>query len=67
MIIYINYIIFDISKTNKMRANDKKHNSHQQMSLPPEEFGLGIQVFKIESSKLTQDDRTKQRKIIKNI
>lgn len=50
-----------------MRANDKKQNSHQQMPLPLEEFGLGIQVFKIESSKVTQEDRTKQRKIIKNI
>ena len=50
-----------------MRTNDKKQNSHQQMALPAEEFGLGIQVFKIESSKVTQDDRSKQRKIIKNI
>jgi hypothetical protein len=50
-----------------MRGSEKKHTSYQQMALPMEEFGLGIQVFKIESSKLTEDDRTKQRKIMKNI
>jgi len=50
-----------------MRTNDKKQNSHKQMPLPPDEFGLSIQVFKIESSKVAQEDRNKQRKIIKNI
>lgn len=50
-----------------MKSNDRKHHSYEQMTPPVEEFGLGIQVFKIESNKLLDGDRQNQRRAIKNI
>lgn len=49
-----------------MKHNDIKANSHSQIS-PLEEFGLGIQVFKIDSTKAAEQDRRKPRQMMKHI
>ena len=59
-------MIFPVIDQARMKGSDKK-GSQPVMSSSADQFGLGIQVFKIESSKVVQDDRSKQRKAIKNI
>lgn len=49
-----------------MKHNDIRANSHSQIS-PLEEFGLGIQVFKIDSTKAAEQDRRKPRQMMKHI
>jgi hypothetical protein len=58
-------MIFPVIDNNRMKNSDKKAGSQPAM-FSADQFGLGIQVFKIESSKLANDDKNK-RKAIKNI
>ena len=48
-------------KPNEQKFQINDHN------IPKEEFGLGIQVFKIQSTKAIEPNPPKQKKIIKNV
>ena len=49
-----------------MKGSGKK-SGDVPMASSADEFGLGIQVFKIQSSKISNEDNSKPRKAIKNI
>jgi hypothetical protein len=60
-------MIFPVIEPSRMK-NNHKASSQPQMASSVDQFGLGIQVFKIENSKLTAtEDKNKQRKAIKQI
>lgn len=50
-----------------MKNNGKRGNMLEQSAPNFEQFGLGIQVFKIESNKNVEGDQSNQRKMFKNI
>lgn len=58
-------MILPVIENNRMKNSNQKTAS-QPLVTSNDQFGLGIQVFKIESNKLAHEDKNK-RKAIKNI
>ena len=48
------------------KQNDQKFSINDH-NIPKEEFGLGIQVFKIQSTKAIESNPPKPKKTIKNV
>ena len=60
------YMILPMTNNRNQKQNDKL-NHYASPSQSSQEFGLGIQVIKIQSSKIIETDPRKQKRITKNV